>query len=119
DMEPRVRQAGVVFQELDSKFNRKGEERQFRTDIFAFDLNQSWALPDEGAAVIRGFDAPSARKDIQKALRKSKQEQPVAFYWSEWLRLLNAGVHTLVDNVNLTLAGKSEGGLYRREAAEP
>ena len=112
-----VCQAGVVFQELDSKFNRKGEERQFRTDLFAFDLNQSWGLPDEGAAVIRGFDAPAARKLIQKALRKAKQELPVAYYWSEWLRLLNQGVHVLADNVSLTL-GKKGAGLSVREAAE-
>ncbi len=113
----RVQQAGVVFQELDSKFNKKGEEKQFRTDLFVFDLNQSWELPDEGAAVIRGFDAPGLKKTILKALRQSKQEQPVAFYWAEWLRALNEGIHVLVDNVNLTL-GKKGIGLSMQAAAD-
>lgn len=105
----RVYQSGVVFQELDSKFNKKGEEKQFRTNLYSFDLNQNWAITDDGVALIRGFDIPNFKKDILKAIRKSKQEQPISFYWSEYLRQMNAGIYTLVDNINLTLDVK--GGL--------
>src|SRR5271157_246103 len=112
-----VYQAGVVFQELDSKFNKKGEEKQFRTNLFSFDLNQNWAIMDEGAALIRGFDIPNFKKDILKGIRKSKQEQPVSFYWNEWLRQMNLGVYTLVDNINLTLDVK--GGLVPLDAETP
>ncbi|VVB53146.1 Uncharacterised protein [uncultured archaeon] len=105
----RVYQSGVLFQELDSRINKKGDEKQFRHDLYAFDLNQNWALMDEGAVLVRGFDIPNFKKDILKGIRKSKQEQPVSFYWSEWLRQMNLGIFTLVDNVNLTLDVK--GGL--------
>jgi hypothetical protein len=105
----RVYQSGVVLQELDTRFTKKGEEKFVRTDLFAFDLNQNWALLDEGAAVIRGFDIPNFKKDILKAIRKSKQENPVSFYWAEWLRQMNMGIYALIDNINLTLEVK--GGL--------
>lgn len=108
-----VHQSGVVFQELDSRFNKKGEEKQFRTDLFSFDLNQNWTLMDEDSsisvAVVRGFDIPNFKKDILKQIRKSKQEQPIAFYWSEYLRQMNLGIFTLVDNIKLTL--ETKGGL--------
>ena len=105
-----VYQSGVVFQELDIKITKKGEEKFTRTNLFSFDLNQNWALMDEEAALIRGFDIPTFKKDILRNIKKSKQEQPVSFYWSEWLRLMNLGVYTLEDNIRLTLEIK-EGGL--------
>jgi len=108
-VKPTVFQSGVLFQELDSKFNKKtGAEKQFRTNLFSFDLNQNWALMDEGAALIRGFDIPNFKKDILKAIRKSKQENPVSFYWSEWLRQMNLGIYTFVDNVRLTLGATTQ-----------
>jgi hypothetical protein len=110
-----VYQSGVLFQELDSKFDKKGNEKQVRTNLFSFDLNQNWALSEEGAVLVRGFDVPNFKKDILKNIRKSKQEQPVSFYWSEWLRLMNLGIYTLVDNINLTLGVK--GGLTALEEA--
>jgi hypothetical protein len=112
-----VYQSGVVFQELDSKFNKKGEEKQYRTNLFSFDLNQNWALMDEGAALIRGFDIPNFKKEILRNIKKSKTEQPISFYWSEWVRQMNLGIFTLVDNINLTLDVK--GGLMPLDAEVP
>lgn len=105
-----VRTAGVAFQELDSRFTKGGEEKQVRTDIFAFDLSNTWINVDAGAALIRGFEVPTFKRTILKSIRKSKHEQPVSFYWSEWVRHLNAGIHILEDNVRLTLDLK-KGGL--------
>jgi hypothetical protein len=109
----KVYQSGVVFQELDSKFNRKGEEKFTRTNLFSFDLNQNWALLDEEVALVRGFDIPNFKKEILKNIRKTKTEQPIAFYYSEWLRQMNLGIYTLADNVNLTLG--VNGGLVALE----
>lgn len=114
----RISSSGVMLQELDSRFTKSGEEKQVRTNLFSFDLNQNWALSDEGAALVRGFDVPNFKKDILKGIRKSKQEQPVAFFWSEWLRQLNLGVFTLVDNINLTLGTKVKGGLTTAETGK-
>lgn len=110
-----VYQAGVVIQELDTRFTKGGEEKIVRTNIFSFDLNQNWAMSEEGVALIRGFDVPNFKKDILRSIKKSKQEQPVSFYWSEWLRQMNLGIYTLVDNINLTL--ETKGGLVPHSTA--
>jgi hypothetical protein len=113
DAHPTIKQAGVAFQELDSKFIKKtGVEKVTHTDIFTFDFTGDWANLDLGVAFLRGFDIPGFKKAILKSIRKTKQELPISFYWSEWLRQMNMGIHTLEDNVRLTLELK-EGGLVR------
>jgi hypothetical protein len=108
-------QAGVMFQEMDSRFVKKtGEEKLVRTDLFSFDLNEGWAISDLSVAAIRGFDIPNFKKEIKHQLRKTKSEYPIAYYWSEWLRQMNDGVHTFADNVIATLCKgtlKYDGGL--------
>ena len=103
-------QAGVMFQEMDSRFVKKtGEEKLVRTDVYSFDLNEGWAISDLSVAAIRGFDIPNFKKEIKHQLRKTKQEYPISYYWSEWLRQMNEGIHVLVDNVNLALDSKGGG----------
>jgi hypothetical protein len=104
-----------MFQEMDSRFVKKtGEEKLVRTDLFSFDLNEGWAISDLSVAAIRGFDIPNFKKEIKHQLRKTKSEYPIAYYWSEWLRQMNDGVHTFADNVIATLCKgtlKYDGGL--------
>jgi len=94
--------AHLIFQEVETKETKKGT-KTFRTDLFSFDLNQNVILWDAGAALIRGFDVPNFKRSVIKEIRKTKQEMPISFYWSEWLRQMNEGVHTFSDNLATAL----------------
>jgi hypothetical protein len=94
--------AHLTFQEVETKETKKGT-KTFRTDLFSFDINQNVILWDAGAALIRGFDIPNFKRIVMKEIRKTKQEMPISFYWSEWLRQMNEGIHTFTDNVATVL----------------
>lgn len=67
-----VAASSVVFQSLESKFNKKDEEKQIRRDLFTLDLNDNINLLDSGAALLRGFDLPGSEKR-SRPLSKRKQ----------------------------------------------
>jgi hypothetical protein len=94
--------ASVVFQSLDSRFNRKGEEKQYRTDLFTIDVNDNVNLSDAGAALLRGFDIPTFKRDMKKVL-KAQVNVPIGHYWKAWLSDMKTAVNTFVDNVTETL----------------
>lgn len=94
--------AHLTFQEVETRETKKGT-KTFRTDLFTFDLNQNVILWDAGAALIRGFDIPSFKRSVMKEIRNTKQEMPVSFYWSEYLRQMNEGIHTFADNIATVL----------------
>lgn len=106
--------AAVVFQNLDSKFNKKGEEKQYRTDLFTLDINDKVVISDAGAAALRGFDLPQYKKDM-KRLAKSG-EVPIKVYWFDWLIAMKNAVHFFVDNVTETLHIDKTLGLKAYEA---
>jgi hypothetical protein len=94
--------AHLTFHEIEIKDTKKGP-RQVRNDLFTFDLNQNVMLWDAGAAVIRGFDVPGFKRTIMKEIHKTKQEMPISFYWSEWLKFLGESVHVFSENVAVVL----------------
>jgi len=110
--------ASVVFQNLDSKFNRKGEEKPFRTDLFTIDMNDKINISDAGAAALRGFDMPQYKKDM-KRLAKSG-DVPIKVYWFDWLIAMKNSIHFFVDNVTETLSIDKKLGLlaYQSEQTE-
>jgi len=110
--------ASVVFQNLDSKFNKKGEEKQYRTDLFTLDINEKINISDAGAAALCGFDLPQYKKDM-KRLAKSG-EVPIKVYWFDWLVAMKNAVHFFVDNVTETLHIDKKLGLkaYESELVE-
>lgn len=60
----RVRSGAITFQEIVSTTSKKGVEYPFRKDLLSIDLNDRKNLTDIGAAMMRGFDIPTFRKDI-------------------------------------------------------
>jgi hypothetical protein len=106
--------AALVFQNLDSKFSKKGEEKQYRTDLFTLDINDKINISDAGAAAIRGFDLPQYKKDM-KRLAKSG-EVPIKVYWFDWLVAMKNAVHFFVDNVTETLHIDKKLGLKAYES---
>ena len=107
--------ASVVFQNLDSKFNKKGEEKQFRTDLFSIDLNDKVNISDAGAAALRGFDLPQYKKDM-KRLAKSG-DVPISTYWFDWLIAMKNAIHFFTDNVTETLKIDKKLGLLPYEGS--
>lgn len=112
----RIVSASVVFQNLDSKFNKKGDEVQYRTDLFTLDINDKINISDAGAGALRGFDLPQYKKDM-KRLAKSG-DVPVKVYWFDWLIAMKNAIHFFVDNVTETLAIDKKLGLLAYVAQE-
>ncbi len=87
--------ASITFQERISYLSKKGEARTFRKDVFSIDVNDQINLTDAGAAMLRGFDIPSFRKDLQREIRKTKQVPSIEQFWSSWLLELTNAVRTI------------------------
>lgn len=94
--------ASMVFQQLDSKFDKKGQEKQYRTDLFTLDLNDKINISDAGCASLRGFDLPQFKKDM-KHHGKDKNTLEIKDYWFEWLVGMKNAVNFFIDNITETL----------------
>jgi len=102
DKDSSIVSASVTFQTLDSKFNKKDEEIQYRTDLFTIDINDKINIQDAGCATLRGFDMPQYKKDMKKA-GKDKGSLTVKDYWMEWLIGMKNATHVFIENVIETL----------------
>jgi hypothetical protein len=111
--------ASVVFQRLDSKFTKKDEEKQYRTDLFTLDINDKANISDAGCAALRGFDLPQYKKDMKRH-GKDRGALGIRDYWFEWLIAMKEAVILFSDNVTETLQiDKGLGMLpYEAEAEE-
>ena len=85
----------LTFQERVAFAGKDGGERAFRKELFCVDVNDRINLTDVGAAMLRGFDLPSLRKDIQHEIRKSNQVPSIEQFWSSWLHELSNAVRTI------------------------
>jgi len=97
-----VASSSVVIQSLDSKLTKNGE-KQVRKDLLTLDLTDNINLLDVGAALLKGFDLPGFRKVIKTAAKAQTGPLDIAYYWSQWLMEMEAGVFTFADNVTETL----------------
>jgi uncharacterized protein with GYD domain len=100
--EPEVATASVIFQHLDSKFNKKGEEKQYRNDLFTIDVNDNANLLDAGAGLLRGFDLPQFKKTIKASL-KAQGRLEIGDFWKQWMTDMREASMMFVDNVTETL----------------
>lgn len=115
-----VAAAACVFQNLDSKFDKKGNERQYRIDLFTIDVNDNVNLSDAGAAMLRGFDIPTFKREMKRAAKNRGSGLTIGEYWKEWFSAMKTAVYTFTDNVTETLKiDKDKYGLkpYEGEAA--
>ncbi len=103
----------ITFQERVTYLSKKGEERTFRKDVLSIDINDQINLTDVGAAMLRGFDMPAYRKDIQREIRKTKQVPSIEEFWSTWLHQMSNAVRTLEASFReiLELGGDEKGGI--------
>jgi len=117
----KVISGAITFQERVSVTSKQGGERTFRKDLLCMDVNDRINLTDVGAAMLRGFDVPSFRKDIQREIRKTKQVPSIEQFWGNWLHELSNAVRTIEAAFRelLDIDGNQEAGILpMRVAAE-
>ena len=116
--EAQVASASVTFQQLDTTFTKKGDEKQVRHDLFVVDVNDKCNITDAGCAALRGFDLPQFKREMRRH-GKQRGALEVRDYWAEWLIAMKTAVEMLVDNVTETLAlDKKEFGMKPYAARE-
>ena len=103
----------VTFQERVSFTGKDGGERTFRKDLLCVDVNDRINLTDVGAAMLRGFDLPAFRKDIQREIRQTHQVPSIREFWRNWLHELSNGVRTMEAAFRevLDIEGNQEAGI--------
>jgi hypothetical protein len=109
----KVLSGAVTFQERVSASSKKGGEFTFRKDVLRIDVNDRINLTDVGAALLRGFDIPAFRKDIQREIRKTKEVPSIEQFWGNWLHELSNAVRTIEAAFRelLNIDGSQEAGI--------
>jgi hypothetical protein len=109
----KVVSGALTFQERVTFTSKKGGDVTFRRDVLCVDINDRINLTDVGAAMLRGFDVPALRKDIQREIKKTKQVPSIEQFWSNWLHELSNAVRTMESAFRelLNIEGKQEAGI--------
>lgn len=102
--------ASVVFQELNTKFKKNGDEYPVRKDLFSLDFGGSMNLVEVGAALLPGFDLPGLRKEILRNIKKNKSDLEISEYWKTQLAMMEDAVHLFAENIQLTLGVEYKDG---------
>lgn len=103
----------ITFQEIVAGTSKKGVDYTFRKDLFSLDVNDRINITDIGAAMLRGFNLSSFRKDVLHEIRYTKQVPSVDQFWANWLHQMNNAVRTAESTFRelLALDGNEEGGI--------
>jgi hypothetical protein len=118
--EATVISGAVTFQERVTTSSKSRGEFTFRRDLLCVDVNDRINLTDVGAAMLRGFDVPAFRKDIQREIRKTKQVPSIEEFWGNWLHELSKAVRTIESAFRelLNVDGNQEAGILPMRVAE-
>lgn len=110
----------VTFEERITYLTKKGEERTFRKGILSLDINDQINLTEAGAAMLRGFDIPWFKKDIQREIRQTKQVPSIEQFWFSWLNDMNNAVRTIEASFReiLDLDGSEPAGILPMRAGD-
>jgi hypothetical protein len=63
--------------------------------------------------MLRGFDIPAYKKDIQREIRKTKQVPSIDEFWSSWLHQVSNAVRTIEASFRdiLEISGDEKAGI--------
>lgn len=116
--EAHIVSGALTFQERISYVSKKGEPMTFRKDMVSLDLNDQINLTEVGAAMLRGFDIPAFRKDIQREIKKTKQVPSIREFWGSWLQQMSSAVRLIEAGFRevLELDGDEKAGLQPMHA---
>jgi hypothetical protein len=109
----------LTLQEIASGTSKKGVEYTFRRDLLRIDVNDRMNITEVGAAIMRGFDIPSFRKDILREIRYTKDVPSIEQFWASWLQEMTNALRTLEMTFReiLELDGKEEAGILPMQAS--
>ena len=112
----KVISGAITFQERVTINSKKGGEMTFRKDLLCMDVNDKINLTEVGAAMMRGFDIPAFRKDLQREIRQTKQVPSIDQFWSGWLHEMSNAVRTMEATFRdlLDVEGNQEAGILPR-----
>lgn len=112
--------AALTFQECVTVVTKDGGERRIRRDIARVDLNDRINLSEAGAAMLRGFDLSTHKKDIQREIRQSKQVPSIPQFWGAWLHQLGSAVRTMEGAFReiLDVDGDQQAGIVPMQITE-
>lgn len=95
-----VAAANISLQERVSVVNKKTEqERVFRKARLTFELSENINLSEVGAALLRGFDLPGFKKDIQREIKASKQVPTIESFWFQWVASMNEAIRDIENTL--------------------
>jgi hypothetical protein len=116
-----VLSGAITFQERVSVGGKDGGERTFRKDRLSVDVNDRINLTDVGAAMLRGFDVPAFRKDIQREIRQTHEVPSIDQFWGSWLHELSNAVRTIEAAFRevLDIDGDQEAGILPMKISAP
>jgi hypothetical protein len=114
----KVISGAITFQERVSTTSKKGGEVTFRKNLLCLDVNDKMNLTEVGAAMLRGFDIPAFRKDLQREIKQTKQVPSIEQFWSSWLHEMSNAVRTIEATFRevLDVDGNQEAGILPRRA---
>ena len=117
----KVLSGALTFQERVSFTGKDGGERTFRKDLFCIDVNDRINLVEVGAAMLRGFDIPAFRKDIQRDIRQTRQVPSLDQFWGNWLHELSNAVRAVEAAFRevLDIDGTQEAGILPVKLSVP
>lgn len=118
--EARPLSGALTFQERITFTTKEGADRTFRKDLFCLQLDDRVNLSEIGAAMLRGFNLPTLKKDVQREMRETKQVPTIDQFWSNWLQELGNAVRTIESSFReiLDLDGKEEAGILPVQVAQ-
>ncbi|QOY85533.1 hypothetical protein [Paludibaculum fermentans] len=110
----------LTFQECVPVMNKEGVERIIRRDLVRMQLNDKINLTDVGAAMLRGFDLSTHKKDVQREIKQTKQVPSIPQFWGNWLHQLGNAVRTIEGAFReiLDVDGDQEGGIVPMQVPE-
>jgi len=112
---------GVLnFQEVATVTMKDGSERRIRRDVVRVSLNDRINLSDVGAAMLRGFDLTTHKKDVQRAIKQTRQVPTIPQFWSGWLHQLSLAVRMMESAFReiLELDAEQPGGIIAMQIQE-
>lgn len=103
----------LTFQDSITVTTKSGAERSIRRDVARFDLNDKINLSEIGAAMLRGFDMASHKKDVLREIRQTRQVPSIPQFWGMWLLQLSNAVRTIEEAFRevLELSGSEQAGI--------
>ncbi len=116
----KVLSGALTFEERVAFTGKDGGERSFRKELLSIDVNDKINLTDVGAAMLRGFDLPSLRKDIQREIKQTHQVPSIDQFWGNWLHQLSNAVRMIEATFRelLDLEGTQEAGILPTKVPE-